>query len=213
MPPRVHILPLSKLVHASPTRWEKLLTDIEEGKTRAYKYYLPLREAVVLFCRKQGEDRERIIRQMIARARGTDAKRGDKIAGANEAAFRVFESAFYPRIQKFQRDFLRDDHPGCAFAGLNIFGHPHLEVIDEHGQERFVVLHASDWTSEELAAYLDLLSILIDRRFGKGPASIWCVSLRTGKDERVRSSSRLRARCENAARLYSRLITAMETEP
>lgn len=89
MPTRVHILPLSKLVHASPTKWEKLLRDIEEGKVRAFKYYLPLREAVVLFCRKRGQDKERIVTQMMARARGAGGKRGERVAHDNEAAFRI----------------------------------------------------------------------------------------------------------------------------
>ena len=77
MSERVHILPLSKLVHASPTKWEKLLREIEEGKVRAYKYYLPLREAITMFCRKGGHDRDRIVAQMVARARANGGKRGD----------------------------------------------------------------------------------------------------------------------------------------
>ena len=38
------------------------------------------------------------------------------------------------------------------------------------------------------------------------------MNLRTGKEERVRDRPRLRSKCETAARLYSRLISAMESE-
>src|SRR5678816_2701611 len=159
MPVRVHILPLSKLVHTSPVRWEKLLRDLEEGKPRAYKYYLPLREAVAQFCKGDRSDRNVIVGEMIARARGTGGKYGEGIAKANESAFRVFEDIFLPRIRRLKRNFLRDDHPGFGFGGLTIYGNPHLEVVDEHNADRFVMLHAADWDRKELKAYLDLLSV------------------------------------------------------
>jgi hypothetical protein len=212
MPQRVHILPLSKLVHASPTKWEKLLKEIEEGKVRAYKYYLPLREAIAMFCRKGGQERDRIAAQMVARARASGGKRGDMIARDNEAAFRVFESDFFPKIRSFKRDFLRDEHPGCEFGGLTIFGHPHLEVVDHKGQDRLAVLHAADWDRDELRAYLDLLSVIIEKRFAKDAEALWCMNLRTGREERVRRSVRLRTKCETAARLYARFIEAMGSE-
>ena len=52
MPVRVHILPLSKLVHTSPVRWERLLRDLEDGKPRAYKYYQPLRRQSPCFAKE-----------------------------------------------------------------------------------------------------------------------------------------------------------------
>ena len=211
MPVRVHILQLSKLVHTSPVRWEKLLRDLEEGKPRAYKYYQPLREAITAFCKGAGAGRDRIVLRMIARARGSGGTYGDRMAKANEAAFAVFEKVFLPRISKFKQDFLRDDHPGFPFGGLTVYGNPHFEIVDKSGADRFVMLHAADWGPNELRAYLDLLSFIINKRFSKGPSSIWCMNLRTGKDEIVRESARLRSKCEGAARLYGRFISAMES--
>ena len=213
MKPRVHILPLSKLVHASPAGWEKLLRDVEDGKVRAFKYYLPLREAAIKLCRKKGNERDRILAQMITRARSSGGRLGDRIASDNEKAFRVFEEVFFPRIRRFKRDFLRDGHPGVTFAdAVTIFGHPHLEVIDDSGQERLVVLHAAEWKPDELRAYLDLLSVIVEKRFGRDASSIWCMNLRRGTEERVSTSRRLRTKCENAAKLYGRLISAMTSE-
>ena len=163
---RVHILQLSKLVHTSPVRWEKLLRDLEEGKPRAYKYYQPLREAITVFCKAAGRDR--ILPRMITRARGNGGAYGDRMAKANEAAFAVFEKYFFPRISKFKQDFLRDEHPGFAFGGLTIHGNPHLDVVDKNGADRFVMLHAADWEASELRAYLDLLSFIINKRLLKG---------------------------------------------
>ena len=56
------------------------------------------------------------------------------------------------------------------------------------------MLHAADWDHKELKAYLDLLSFIVAHRFDKEPASIWCMNLRTGKDEVVTESPRMRAR-------------------
>ncbi|MFY9674716.1 MAG: hypothetical protein WAK13_09690, partial [Terriglobales bacterium] len=117
MSPRVHILQLSKLVHTSPVRWDRLLTDLEEGKPRAYKYYQPLREAVAEFCKAGGVGRDRVVSRLIARARGSGGAYGDRVAKANESAFVTFEKVFFPRISKSKRDFLRDAHPGFPFAG------------------------------------------------------------------------------------------------
>jgi hypothetical protein len=122
----VHILQLSKLVHTSPVRWEKLLRDLEEGKPRAYKYYQPLREAIAVFCRANGAGRDRILPRMIARASGNGGAYGERTARANETAFAVFEKAFFPRIRRFKQDFLRSEHPGFPFGGLTIYGNPHF---------------------------------------------------------------------------------------
>jgi hypothetical protein len=59
--PVVHIYPLSRLVHAPASRWESLLKSIEEGRFQAFSHYLPLREAVVLFCNKAGRGQDQIV--------------------------------------------------------------------------------------------------------------------------------------------------------
>jgi hypothetical protein len=75
----------------------------------------------------------------------------------------------------------------------------------------FVFLHPADWKKDELNAYLELLSIIVAQRFAKGPESIWCMNLTTGKDQKWQASRRVRKRCQNAARLYARLVQAMES--
>jgi|SRR5690348_5282608 len=213
MPPVVHVYPLSRLVHAPASRWESLLKSIEEGKTRAFRYYLPLREAVVLFCSKGGKDRDQIVSGMVARARSAGGSRGAKVAKDNDDAFRVFESSFYPRIKAYKGDFLRESQTGHPFEGVTLVGSPHFEVLDQGGADRYVFLYPAGWERDEINAYLELLSIIVQKRFGKPPESLWCMNLRTGRDEKWKSSARVRKRCENAARLYARLINAMESEP
>src|SRR5690349_7658750 len=111
MPHNVHIYPLSRLVHAPAAKWEQLLKSIEEGKSRAFGYYLPLREAVILFCAKGGNNREQIVNDMVARARQMGGSKGARVARDNEEAFRVFEKDFFPRVRQYKRDFLRDLNP------------------------------------------------------------------------------------------------------
>src|SRR5207237_1269133 len=85
-------------------KWETLLKAIEEGKSRAFGYYLPLREAVILFCAKSGRDREQIVNDMVARARQMGGSKGARIAKDNEKAFRVFESQFFPKIRQYRKE-------------------------------------------------------------------------------------------------------------
>lgn len=209
MPSSVHIFALSRLVHASPSNWEKTLNAIELGKDRAFRFYLPLREAIAKFAKNPANGSEAIVAEMVARAR---AAGGNKVAAANERAFREFEASFLPRDRAFRRDFLRDDHLGAEFGGLLLKGRPHLSVADHVGAERFVFLHAADWKDEDLQSYLHLLSVVVKFRFGAEPESIWCMNLRTGRDERFRPGPRLASKCERAARLYARLIAALESE-
>lgn len=208
--PQVHIYPLSRLVHASASNWERVLSSIEEGKTRAFSYYLPMREAVVRFCETRGADRDTIIADMIARARQMGGARGPRIAKANQEAFEAFEATFFPQISEYRRHFLRDQQSGCQYAGLTLIGAPHVQVTDSKGRERYAFLHASDWKSNDLAAYLELLGVIVQKSFGADPASLWVWDLKRGKEIKWRPSSRVRRRCEGAARLYARLIRALE---
>jgi hypothetical protein len=209
----MHIYPLSRLVNAQPVGWENLLNSIEEGKEFAFSWYQPLREAVVSYCQARGVGREAIVRIMRTRALAVWSSRGAKVAKANEDAFDMFESRFYPRIKRFQRSFLRDAQTEVPFEGLLLTGAPHFQVVDENNNERFVFLLASKWTTKDLKAYLELLSVIIERRFRKLPKSIWCMDLRTGKDFDWRGSSkRMRTKCAKAARLYKRLGQAPKAE-
>jgi hypothetical protein len=208
MLPRIHIYPLSRIVHAPAGDWESLLKSIESGKQVAFGYYLPMREASVKYCRAKGKGRQQIVQEMLARSIFIGGSRGSRLAKANESAFSVFEAAFYPRTKRFRRDLLRVPQQGCKFEGLEVVGSPHMIVVDQDDRERFVHLHASDWPDEQLKAYLELLSIIVEQRYSRDPESIWCMNLRTGQDDRWRPRGRIRSKCGKAARLLARFLTA-----
>jgi hypothetical protein len=200
------------LVHASAASWESQLRSIEEGKLHAYRYYLPLREAAVAYCRSHGKRRDQILNQLEVSASGVPAGRGANPIKDNRAAFDVFVDAFHPRITHFEKSFLREDAGhGCAFEGLRLSGVPHFSVKDPKGEMRYVYLHASKWAEDDLKAYLELLAIIIADKLDAPPKSIWCMDLRTGRDYKWKSSPRMRARCVHTARLYVRLIEAMQS--
>lgn len=208
----VHIYPLSRLVHASAASWEAELRKIEEGKIHAYRYYFPLREAVVSFCKSKGKKRDSIVLNMQNSAATISASRGANPVKDNLTAFEMFEDRFYPRVSSFGQSLLRDENKnGCAFEGLTLSGLPHFIAADDGGANRYVYLHASKWDNDDLKAYLELLSMIVESRFGEPAETLWCMDLRTGKDLRWKSSPRMRTRCVNAARLYARLIEAMQS--
>jgi len=102
-----HIYPFSCLVHASPGGWVQSLALIEEGKTFAFRYYLPMREAVVQLCASHGRGRDAIFGEMVAKAQAAGGARARKIAKDNSAAFEIFEADFFPRVAKYRQHFLR----------------------------------------------------------------------------------------------------------
>jgi hypothetical protein len=208
--PKVHIYPLSRLVHAPAANWERLLKSIEDGKTHAFAYYRPMREAVVMYCQKQGKGRDRIVSGLMLRAMQYGGRRGKEVAKNNLKAFEVFEEAFYPRLGKFRRHFLREQQAGCKFSGLTILGAPHFETEDSEGRDRYVLLVPGEWSQDDLKAYLELLAIILEACYGAGSEDLWIFDLKNCKEIKWKSSPRIRKRCENAAKLYGRLIQLLE---
>lgn len=212
MPVPVHIYPLSRLVHASAARWESELRAIEEGKVHAYRYYLPLREAIVAYCKVGGKRREQILQQLAISAALVPSNKGANPSKDNRTSFDAFVANFYPRVKTFHRSFLRDDAKGgCDFEGVSLGGLPLFSATDVKGEMRYVYVHASKWDEKDLKAYLELLALIVKARFDAPSTSIWCMDLRNGKDYKWKSSPRIRQGCANAARHYARFIQTMQS--
>jgi hypothetical protein len=207
--PDAHIYPLSRLVHAGPRAWQRLLTEIEEGSSYASRYYLPMREAVVRYFASRNRDANGIAREMRTQIRNSGGARWANRLRDNVRAFESFQTNFVPRIARFRRSFLHQRKDGCQFEGLDLNGGPHVEVVDSEGRSRHVFLHAAKWSAQDLAAYLELLGVIIEADYGGDPASLWVMDLREGEDISWRPSSRMRRRCKDTARLYFRFVKAM----
>ena len=188
-----------------------MLAKIEDERQRAFAHYLPMREGVVLLCARGGRDAGKLANEVASRAlQMGGVRRGKPMAAGNEAAFRMFVDVFYPKIKKFKRSFLRDFQAGVEFEGLLLAGSPHLEVIDEHGNTRYVFLHAADWDSDDLKAYLELLAIIIERKYGASASDLWCMDLKSGETIAFKGSKRIRKCCVDAARHFARFVSAPE---
>ena len=203
----LHIYELSKLVNASPTEWERKLKELEEKKNRAYAYYQPAREAIVKLCLHR-KMKDRIVAALTVRAQRVPHARGADPVRDNLRAFECFERAFLPKIQRFREHYLRtENRAGVPLEGISITGLPHFAVTDEKTIEKYVFLYASAWNSKDLSAYLEILSFIIEKKFQEDRPSLWCMNLRTGKSLIHKPNSKLRNRCGDAARLYSRLTS------
>jgi hypothetical protein len=206
LPTTLHVYPFSRLVNARPSRWEKMLAEMEADRDRAYVYYQPMREAVVRLCASGGQDRERIVAKLASDAGRIRPGRGQDPVRDNLKAFDAFTQFFLPRIGSFKRSLLRQDQEGgIDFEGIRITGLPHFIAEDRRGHLRYVFLYPSAWDKDDLNAYLQVLAEIIRVRFDAKPASMWCMNLRTGKTHRWRSGIQTRNRCVEAARHYRRL--------
>ena len=208
----IHIYPLSRLVNAPAASWEKLIKLIEDGKEKAFGYYLPMREAVVLYCAKDGNGFDAILAEMLNRARAMGGSRGQQIADDNEVAFRTFVENFYPKIGKYKRDLLRDAQNGIAYEGITLLGAPHFVAQDKAGRTRYVFLYAANWSPQQLKTYLQLLIHIVDKKYSGAADQIWCMDLKRRKTITFSGSTRLSARCVDAAKHYARLARIMTSE-
>jgi hypothetical protein len=205
--PVVHIYTLSRLVHAPAGGWERKIEEIEEGRDKAYSYYQPMREAVIAYCAAKGKGREKIVSRMLADARSRPHGHGQDPEGDNLRAFETFETSCYPKIGSFVCSLLRRPQgTGVPLEGVLLQGAPHFRVTDKDGETRYVFLHPSNWTAENLKAYLELLSFIVEAAYGAPSASIWHMNLRSGRVSKYGSSKRVRQRCVDAARLYARIF-------
>jgi len=189
----VHIYKLSRLVHAAAGSWEKRLQEIEQGRRQAYVYYRPMREAVVAFCASKGNDRDKIVKHMLAQAQLQPWARGQNPETDNLEAFETFEEMCYPKIGTFMGSLLRRPQGlGVSFAGVLLYGTPHFKATDRKGVERFVFLYASKWRDDDLKAYLELLGVVVEAEFRQPATSLWHMDLRKGLAHKHRPSKRTR---------------------
>jgi hypothetical protein len=164
-----------------------------------------MREAVVRYCAKSGKDFDNILSEMTRRAAGMPCAPNQDICGDNRVAFEMFVSEFYPRIAKYKRDLLRDNQSGVVYEGVTVLGAPHLIAQDEDDITRYIFLYASNWSKDELRTYLQLLAMIVEKKYGGTASQIWCMDLRRGKDFKFKTSVRVLSRCSDAARLYAQL--------
>lgn len=208
-PTSVHIYPLSRLVHGSPSEWDRHIKAIEEGKRIAFNYYHPLREAVALYCKSKGRHYNEATHLIETKARGVPAAKSADPLRDNRDAFDSFVTNFYPRIHSFKKSFLSAEEDGCPFGNIDLVGSPHYLVGDQAEVDRYVVLLPSKWERADTNAYLELLAVIIQQRYGATAQSLWCMDLRSGRDFTWKSSPRLRARCEKTAAVYARLVKTL----
>ena len=83
---------------------------------------------------------------------------------------------------------------------------------DSSGRRRYAFLHAAKWPADDLAAYLELLAIIVEQSYGGDSRALWIMDLRSGEEISWRSSSRMRRCCRDTARLNARLVNAMGEE-
>src|SRR6185312_12513381 len=154
-------------------------------------YYQPAREAIVRLCLAP-KMKDKIVEALIAKARRVPHGKGSDPVRDNVKAFECFEQAFLPDIRSFREHYLRtESRGGVPFEGVSITGLPHFAATDNDGKERYAFLYPSAWTSKDLAAYLEILGFIIEKKFKKDASSIWCMNLRTGKSVVYKPSLRL----------------------
>jgi hypothetical protein len=157
-----------------------------------------------------GKKREQIYEEMTRQAAGVVHSPNQNPVRDNQNCFHQFESSFLPQIKSFEQSLLRvPQAEGTFFNGIILKGLPHMVVTDKRDRRRYVHLYPSAWKEQELDAYMELLTIVIESEFGADAKDLWSMGLRSGESiTRPKSKSRSRRACAEAAKHFHRLVAA-----
>jgi hypothetical protein len=204
--PNVHIYLLSRLVFADVTDWQKIMKQLREGRKSMFWSYKPLREGAFQMASDKNADNNAIytsVAQLAERAGG------DRCRKANLAALAKFENVFLSHIEKVKSNFMGGDEQPVDFGEVQLIGGPHFSVTDAGGKEKWLYLHPSKWTDEEVTAFCELLTVIGEKRYKSNARDIWFLDLRTGERVPWTSSKKLvRRKCEKAAEFLVALQAA-----
>ena len=168
--------------------------------------YKPLREGAFQMALEKNADNNAIYNNVALLA---ERAGGDRCKKANLAALAKFESRFLPQIEKAKSNFMGGVEQPIDFGEVQLIGGPHFSVTDAGGQEKWLYLHPSKWTDDEVTAFCELLTIVGEKRFNANARDIWFLDLRTGERVRWTNSKKLvRRKCERAAEFLVALRAA-----
>jgi hypothetical protein len=204
---RFHIHQLSRLVFAQVTDWDRILHELEARRKQMFWSYKPLRSGALNLLKAEDDSDVQEIYNCVTKL--AEKAGGARCASANVKALQVFENTFAPTIVSPKDNFMEFSAPGVDFAGAELVGGPHFSVLGKEMQTKFVYLHPSNWKAEQTEAFCELLTVVLEKKFEAPARDLWFLDLRTGKRLHwTKSKPRVRRKCEQAARLLTRLRSA-----
>lgn len=138
---------------------------------------------------------------------------GDRCRKANLNALQTFENSFLPQINTANSNFMLGRETPVDFGEVQLIGGPHFSVNDSSDREKYVYLHPSRWKNQEVAAFCELLTVVVEKRFDSSARDVWFLDLREANRIMWGNSRKLiRRKCEKAAELLVALQAANLTE-
>jgi len=208
--PEVHLYLLSQLAYADVTDWLNIIKQLKAGRKSMFWSYKPLRQGAFEMASKKPADPKGIYSSVASLAL---AAGGTKCQKANLQALKVFETNFLPQLASVETNFMNSHEEGIDFGAVRLIGGPHFSVKDKNDQLKFIYLHPSRWTEEQINAFCELLAVVAEKRFKSEAKHVWFLDLRNGKRIPWPSSKKLvRKKCERAAEFLVGLQAANLTE-
>lgn len=195
--PIVHIYLLSRLAFADVTDWQKIIKQLRDGRKSMYWSYKPLRTGAYRLASRDGTDPRAIYADVanLAQAAG-----GERCRSANVAALEAFENIFLPEMTKAKSNFMEGPSLPVDFGAVQLVGGPHFSAVGNGSRDRFVYLHPSRWELDEITAFCELLTVIVEKRFGARAQDILFLDIRNrARIPWPRSRSLVRRKCRQAA--------------
>lgn len=187
----MNIHAVSKLVRRPPSLWMSTLRNMERGRDFMRSHYAPLREAIVAELQRPGTGEE-LLHTAWEQMPGPPIPSQTSVHNRSVAAFHAFLDFFRPAIGRLVESYVSEDYQPepVEFCGHQLEGRFHLAVETPRGETKYVYLHASEWSSEQIEAFLELLVVIAEKRHGADRSAVWFFDLPTGEIVKPRKTFR-----------------------
>lgn len=177
----MNIYAVSKLVRRPPSLWMSTLRSMERGREIMRAQYTPLKQAIVEDLEKPGTGTEQLRTRLFSEEPTTPA--AASVRERSLAAFAVFQERFRPRIARLLENYTSPDYQPAPveFHGHLLEGRFHMAIETPRGETKYVYLHASEWSSEVIEPFLELLAVIAEKRHGADRSAVWFFHLGKGQ--------------------------------
>lgn len=200
----MHISVISELYKVSPAKWLAHLQALDEAKSVMVSLYAPLRLAIIAELNTRGAGKKALEKYLEVRG-GSKLMRS--VATTSRHAFARFVEDALPQIKALDADFLVPSYRplNVMWEGFELQGKFHFSYVDVDRKVRFAYVNAAAWGDEKKTAFIELLTIIGEKRYSIKREQVVLIDLVGDQTFRVpkKTHSRIREELKKTLELMS----------
>lgn len=183
----MHIYQISRLYQRPVGKWLNILKSVDARKDFMPKQYIHLRLAIVAEVNRYGSGKPILDAGLALESK---AKNHKTICDNCRKAFGNFCNQVSGEIESLSENYLLPTYrpDPIEFEGHPITGKFHFSATCKKGNLIYAHLHPSRWTKDETESYLEILTIIAEKRHGLTRENVWFIDLQKGEVIRPKAS-------------------------